>query len=358
MVDEELLEQEENENKPQVEEPVEDSDNEEEKKKNKLGLIIKILVIILLLLLLLSLGILLIRIADFLPNDRDIIFIEPKLPDVEVSDDEVIWETNKEVNIFRTKEVNESGQVVVESSNGDKIIAPGMEGSYRFYIKNKGNIALNSKTVLGVEFIAENLDYDYSKLPIEIRFVNYQGKDLTGKGWVSVDEVDTCIDELTLGKNRYAYYTLEWRWLFETGDDDFDTLLGDLSVDSKVELTVNIAVSATQAADYDADGGLDSGLDDPRTGGDLVPAPYIALNILILLIIIALIILEIIKRKKQSKELEENLSEKPEDIEPKQDETVEESTEESEPKIEETVEESTEESEPKIEESTEDTESE
>lgn len=323
MVDEELLEQEENENKPQVEEAVEDSDNEEEKKKNKLGLIIKILVIILLLLLLLSLGILLIRIADFLPNDRDIIFIEPKLPDVEVSDDEVIWETNKDINIFRTKEVNESGQVVVESINGDKIIAPGMEGSYRFYIKNKGNIALDSKTVLGVEFIAENLDYDYSKLPIEIRFVNYQGKDLTGKGWVSVDEVDTCIDELTLGKNRYVYYTLEWRWLFETGDDAFDTLLGNLSVDSKVELTVNIAVSATQSADYDADGGLDSGLDDPRTGGDLVPAPYIALNILILLIIIALIILEIIKRKKKSKELEENLSENSE-------ETVEETeTEES-----------------------------
>ncbi len=323
MVDEELLEQEENENKPQVEEPVEDSDNEEEKKKNKLGLIIKILVIILLLLLLLSLGILLIRIADFLPNDRDIIFIEPKLPDVEVSDDEVIWETNTDINIFRTREVNESGQVVVESSNGENIIAPGMEGSYRFYIKNKGNIALDSKTVLGVEFIAENLDYDYSKLPIEIRFVNYQGKDLTGKGWVSVDEVDTCIDELTLGKNRYVYYTLEWRWLFETGDDAFDTLLGNLSVDSKVELTVNIAVSATQSDDYDADGGLDSGLDDPRTGGDLVPAPYIALNILILLIIIALIILEIIKRKKKSKELEENLSENSE-------ETVEETeTEES-----------------------------
>ena len=203
-----------------------------------------------------------------------------------------------------------------------------MEGSYRFYIKNKGNIALDSKMVLGVDFIAENLDYDYSKLPIEIRFINYQGKDLTGKGWVSVDEVDTCIDELTLGKNRYAYYTLEWRWLFDAGDDAFDTLLGDLSVDSKVELTVNIAVSATQSADYDADGGLDSGLDDPRTGGDLVPAPYIALNVLILLIIIALIILEIIKRKKKSKELEENLSETSEEL-------VEEITEQTEETVEE-----------------------
>ncbi len=314
MVDEELLEQEENKKNPEVQEPVDDSEKEN-KKRNKLGLIIKILVIILLLLLLLSLAVLLIRLADFLPNDRDIIFIEPKNPSSTVYDDEVVWDTNTDINIFRTKEVNESGQIVVESSNGDKIIAPGMEGSYRFYVKNTGNIALDTKTVLGVEFIAENLDYDYEKLPIEIRFVNYQGKDLTGNGWVSVDEVDTCIDELTLGKNRYVYYTLEWRWLFETGDDELDTLLGNLSVNSKVELTVNIAVSATQAEDYDAEGGLDSGLDDPRTGGDLVPAPYIALNVLILLIIIALIVLEVIKRKKKSKETAENVEKNTETVE-------------------------------------------
>ena len=179
-----------------------------------------------------------------------------------------------------------------------------MEGSYRFYVKNLGNIALDAKTILDVKFIAENLDYDYETLPIEIRFLNYRGESLTGSDWVSVDEFEKCIDELTIGKNRYIYYTVEWRWLFETGNDELDTLLGNLSADSNVELTVSIVSSATKSEEYDAEGGLSSGLDDPRTGGDLVPVPYIVLNLLILLIIIALIILEIIKRKKKSEEIE------------------------------------------------------
>lgn len=302
MVDEELLKEE-----TSTEDVLEENQSvveEDDNKQKKFGIIVKILLIILILLLLLSLSVLLIRLADFLPNNRDIIFIEPKVPNGEVYDDEIVWSTDTEINIFRTKEVNESGQIVVESSSGDKIIAPGMEGSYRFYVKNLGNIALDTKTILDVKFIAENLDYDYETLPIEIRFLNYRGESLTKSEWISVDEFEKCIDELTIGKNRYIYYTVEWRWLFETDNDELDTLLGNLSADSNVELTISIVSSATQSEEYDAEGGLSSGLDDPRTGGDLVPVPYIVLNLLILLIIIALIILEIIKRKKKSEEIE------------------------------------------------------
>lgn len=274
-------------------------------KKNKLGLVIKILLIVLLLLVLLSLGILLARLTDFLPNNRDIIFIEPKEPDVEFSDDLVIWDTDTEIDIFRISDINDSGEITVESSDGSKIIAPGMEGSYRFYVKNLGNIAVDLTTQLDIHIDEERIDFDYDKLPIEVRFTNYQGKCLTGEDWISVSEFVKCIDELTIGKNSYIYYDLDWRWVFVTGNDELDTFLGNLSAKSDLDLTVSIMASAVQSDEYDALGGLPSGLDDPITGGDFNPVPYIMLNVIILLIIIVLIILEIIKRKKKSKEIEE-----------------------------------------------------
>lgn len=273
-------------------------------KKNKLGLAIKILLIILLLLLLLSLGILLVRLTDFLPNYRDIIFIEPKVPEVEFSDDNEVWNVDTQIDIFRVSDINESGEITVESSDGSKIIAPGMEGSYRFYVKNLGNIAVDLTTELDVYFDEERIDFDYDKLPIEVRFTNYRGEHLTGDDWISISDFIKCIDELTIGKNSYVYYNLDWRWMFETGNDALDTFMGNLSAESDLDLTVSILASAVQSEEYDAEGGLSSGGDDPITGGDFAPVPYIMLNVIILLIIIALIILEIIKRKKKSKEIE------------------------------------------------------
>lgn len=274
----------------------------QQEKKNKLNITIKVLIIVLIILVLLSLGILLIRLGDFLPNNTDIFFIEPKEGDVELSDGKEIWDLNTQIDIFSISDKNEDGQVTVESVDGSKIIAPGMEGTYRFQIKNKGNIAVDTKTILNVNFIVE--DFEYDTLPIEVKFTNYKGQILSDEAWISVDKFKECIDELTIGKNCYVYYQLDWRWKFESGNDELDTFLGNLSCDSIVKMTVSIQATATQSDNYNDKGGLESGIDAGRTGGSLVPAPYILLNLLILIIIAILITLETIKRKKQSEDIQ------------------------------------------------------
>ena len=284
----------ENENKPIPENT--------KKQNNKLSLSIKILLIILIILVLLSLGILLIRLGDLLPNNTDIFFIEPKEGDVEFSDEKEIWDLDTKIDIFSISKENEDGQIIVESSDGSKVIAPGMEGTYRFQINNKGNIAVDAKTQLDISFIVENLEFE--NLPIEVKFSNYKGENLNGGGWIIVDKFNQCVDELVIGKNSYVYYQLDWRWAFELGNDEFDTLLGNLSVNSVVKMTVGIQATATQSDDYDAEGGLVSGIDAGRTGGSIVPVPYILLNLLILIIIAVLITLESLKRKKQSEEIQ------------------------------------------------------
>ena len=280
-----------------------DSIKKNVKQTKKANTSVKILTIILFLLVILSLSVLLVRIGNILPNNVDIFFIEPKVESTEISDEDQIWGMDTQIDIFSISYSNEKGEIIVESSGGEKIIAPGMSGNYKFQIKNMGNIAVDTKTIVRAEFRVENLEY--TTLPILLRLTDYEGNNLSNNGWVSVDKFEDCVSELTIGKNSYIYYTLDWRWDFESGDDEFDTLLGNLSVDSVVELHINIVSSATQCENYEAEGGLTLNEDEPRTGGNLVPAPYIVLNLIILIIIIILISLQVSKTKKQSQKIKD-----------------------------------------------------
>ena len=280
-----------------------DSIKKNVKQTKKVNTSVKILTIILFLLVILSLSVLLVRIGNILPNNVDIFFIEPKVESTEISDEDQIWGMDTQIDIFSISYSNEKGEIIVESSGGEKIIAPGMSGNYKFQIKNMGNIAVDTKTIVRAEFRVENLEY--TTLPILLRLTDYEGNNLSNNGWVSVDKFEDCVSELTIGKNSYIYYTLDWRWDFESGDDEFDTLLGNLSVDSVVELHINIVSSATQCENYEAEGGLTLNEDEPRTGGNLVPAPYIVLNLIILIIIIILISLQVSKTKKQSQKIKD-----------------------------------------------------
>lgn len=281
--------------------------NKVSRKKDKFFLSMKILVVLLLLLVILSSSILVIRLGNILPNDVDIFFIEPKIADTEISDEKEIWDMNTQIDIFKIEYSNEKGQIIVKSNSGDKVIAPGLTDSYKFQIKNLGNVAVDTKTVISAEVEIDNFEYD--NLPIELRFIDYKGNSLSGDDWISVDKFAECISELTVGKNSYIYYVLEWRWAFESDDDEFDTFLGNLSVNSIVKFSINISSKAVQSEELDSTGGLILSEDVPRTGGDIVPVPYIALNLMILIIIIVLIVMHNIKRKKKTEEISKYINE-------------------------------------------------
>lgn len=275
------------------------------RKSDKLILSMKILVITLFSLVILSTSILAIRIGNILPNNVDIFFIEPKIGNTQISDKKEIWNMDTQIDIFQMAYSNEKGQIIVKSSNGDKVIAPGLQGTYEFQIKNIGNIAVDTKTNVSTEIEINNLEYE--NLPIEFRFIDYEGENLSGNDWISVDKFDECISELTIGKNSYIYYVLDWRWKFDSGNDDFDTFLGNLSSNSTVKFTINISSTAIQSEELDSLGGLTLSDDMPRTGGDIVPVPYIVLNLVILIINTILIVMHVIKRKKKTEEIKKYL---------------------------------------------------
>ena len=263
-------------------------------KKNKSRLTLTVSVLALLLLIILSVVILLTRLAVSLPFTDDSFVINPEFHSVEFGDDEGVWSESRDISIFKVREVDECGNVVVESCDGNKIIAPGMEGDYRFLIKNLGKFAVDSKVVVKCDLTVNGDVYD--TCPIEVRLTDYMGEAING-GWNYTSDVSVYTDNLIIGKNSYIYYTFDYRWNFE-GNDVLDTILGNLSVNNDVEFKVSIVASATRSADKDALGGIELGK-NPIEPGDLNIIPFIVFNVIIFLIIVTLLAYDYYKRKKE-----------------------------------------------------------
>lgn len=280
-------------------------------KSNKMKYIITTLFVTLIILFLLSLLVLVLRIGNFLPNGTDILFIEPKDPEFVAVDDKKVWDGETDIEIFSISNVNGEGQVTVESGTGDNIIAPGMEGYYKFSFKNLGNMAIDYKCNISSTFTGNGIDFIEEDIPFKIRLKDYNGNYIIGSEtkWESVNKVVEYIDNQTIGKNCYVYYELEWCWPFESGNDKLDTLLGNMSAESDITLVVSIDVEAFQSSNFEAEGGLEFNGSDPRTGGNIVPAPYIILNIIIAIILAALIYLKVTKAKNKPIETVEEVVE-------------------------------------------------
>lgn len=180
-------------------------------------------------------------------------------PGFETEDEKTQWETNTRVELFRTYYRNGQQEIVIQSDNSDKVIAPGAKNSYVFKVKNTGNVALDYSVELTASFSADGM-----RIPVQIRVSRFDGKWVLGDQdtFADANTMEKVADSETLGAGNHAYYTVEWMWPFESGDDAYDTLLGDLAVGQDLVFALQIETTAMESADPD-DGG---GLGPPKTG--------------------------------------------------------------------------------------------
>lgn len=165
----------------------------------------------------------------------------PLDPEITVHDDVRTWETETKVDIFKIAYENGEALVTVDGM-GDKVIAPGTGNEYTFYLKNTGNVMLDYTLEIEAFFTP-----DTQPIPVEVRLKGYDGTYLLGAedSWADVLELNQVKDEASISVNRYAYYTLEWQWPYENGNDAYDTLLGNMAVDEDLTLSIAIKTVAT-----------------------------------------------------------------------------------------------------------------
>ena len=171
----------------------------------------------------------------------------------EVSDDHTVWTVDTPVEIFRVSYVNGEQMITVNGDNGKKVIAPGTENSYIFKLKNTGNVALDYTVSVDAYFTPDDI-----AIPITGRIRRYDGQWIAGdkNAYVGINELDRAEDKATLSAGRYSYYTLDWLWLYESGNDELDTSLGNMAVEEDLICTIVIKTSATANTTPGAGGGI------------------------------------------------------------------------------------------------------
>lgn len=236
-------------------------------------------------------------------------------PEMTVQDEKRTWTTRTEVDIFRTEyEGTEasgtSEEITVQNAmevDRMKLIAPGTENEYVFWVKNTGQTDI----VYRVWF--EEHGQEGFMLPLEVR-VKHGNKYVLGTedSWLPIAELNTFAHEGSLREKNYAQYTLEWRWPFEREDDVADTYLGDTAVNQVIQQEIIIhtygegdPVSIYETVEYPYGDIIYElfGVNSPKTGDSSKAVLWTALVIGSLLLVIVIIM------KKRKEEYQEENSE-------------------------------------------------
>ena len=221
---------------------------------------IMLMVTIIMIVALLTIGIISLRVGNYLPEGTDILFIVGKNPEVVTGEaPDKAWEAGRDVNIFSSSYQNGQGQTIILSGDGVDVVAPGFVSKYKFGMYNNGNMAVVYETDLDFTFrINGKVQKEYN-FPMEVRLKDSQGRYLIGgeEQWVNVDRARLSRHVSLLGRSSYEEFELELRWLFDGGNDTLDTLYGNLAPEGEgVSLTLSINTYAEEHLEPEAKGGI------------------------------------------------------------------------------------------------------
>lgn len=201
--------------------------------------------------------------------------------DEEVDDGELKIVDSKK--IFCASYKNGKGEVTVLSDDGRKVIAPGASWNYSFTLKNTRKKTL--RYTVRTEAVIEGLDEELT-LPVRSRVKGPHGwLTADGDNYTPVMELNQVVDNGVLSPNTIADYKLSWEWPFESGNDELDTMLGEMAIDRDITLTINIYLYAREETDADIHGGDPI----PRTGDDFRIGFWLAAMIISLFTFVAVL---------------------------------------------------------------------
>lgn len=200
-------------------------------------------------------------------------------------------ELTSTMDLFDAAYVNASGQTVVASSDGEKVVAPGTSGSYDFAVRNSGGTKATYKVWAETEQSGTTI-----AIPLELTLAN------------GSTACDNLADSGELAPGKSAVYRIAWTWPFEdaaeqdaaangttasdanadaatlTTADARDTALGDIAATRRASYKVTLHMTAE--ADYPARTGR-----APQTGDTTnLAAPAIIAAVAVVLIVVALIV--------------------------------------------------------------------
>ena len=206
----------------------------------------------------------------------------------QVTDENTVWSTETDIEIFRVSYQNDAAQITVNSQNGDSLLAPGTSNTYEFVLENTGHAPM--AYTMEMEAWFSHTEYP---IPVVVRLTDKTGDYLLGSEEEAADvlALNEVYREGTVQPGNLVPYTLHWEWPFEL-DDEYDTMLGNLAVDEDITLTIVIRTTAscTDCSETDKD-------EEPPKTGDTTDLAF--LFALMIGSAAGLLLLVFLPRKKQ-----------------------------------------------------------
>lgn len=190
------------------------------------------------------------------------------------------------LDIFAVQYHNASGEITVSGADEQRVIAPGTREEYTLRLRNADGIAVDYELASHVSYTSEHV------IPIRFRMIDSEGNYLIGdaKTWIAIEDMASYTVNGTLVKGDRTEYIFEWKWDYESGDDDYDTFLGSLAREEDFGVEVSFDLRAEANTAIGANGGVrESGL------GDIIVA---AVALAFLIASVTLMIIYIVKKYK------------------------------------------------------------
>ena len=224
-----------------------------------------------------------------------------------VHDEDQVWKTHTDVEIFHLSYDNEKGETTVQTAKGDNVFAPGTESDYGFTITNTGKYNLTYYLTVESYYEGTTIDGEQLYIPIDAKMYDYNGQFLVGSAseWPDVLELNNVNIKRVIAKGGAHDYTIQWRWPFERGplveeglvpiygEDEYDTKLGNLAVDHDLILHIIIRTWAE----------IDEESPVPDTGDNANTVLWAILAAVALAAILVLLLVLKREKKKEQNEL-------------------------------------------------------
>lgn len=212
-----------------------------------------------------------------------------------IKKDEITWSTDTSVEIFRSYYKDGANQIDVLSARGDNVLAPGTDNRFVLRVMNDKNIKVDY-TVTAEAYYSHN----DKQIPVIVRFSDSDGKYMLGSemSWTPVMNLNTLKVSRSLSPACHEDYCLDWQWPFESGNDVYDTYLGNSAVNEDITLTVKFKILAKENTNPNTNGGKKNDGTNPRTGETFNLVVWSVIAVVTLAVLIVVIILFKRRRKK------------------------------------------------------------
>lgn len=159
---------------------------------------------------------------------------------IEITDDQGTWKNSTDIDLFKMSYTNSYQNITINTEQHDKIIAPGSENSYTFEVKN-----ISNKTI---DYTLDILVNSYPfHVPIQSRIKENNGRWIIGSEdiYMPIEYLNDVKETIRLANNTTTYYTIEWKWPFESSNDEYDTYLGNYE-NASVNILINVNAKANE----------------------------------------------------------------------------------------------------------------